>query len=115
LMMVGAAMPFPLALLLIFVVGCLQGTGGTQGANALAGWYYPTFIRSTGIGWALGIGRIGSIAGTLLGGLLISLHWHPSSIFIVAALAGMCSAAAVLVMRRFGGPTDRVREIPVET
>jgi MFS transporter, AAHS family, 4-hydroxybenzoate transporter len=115
LMMVGAAMPFPLTLLLIFVVGCLQGTGGTQGANALAGWYYPTFIRSTGVGWALGIGRIGSIVGTLLGGLLISLHWHPSSIFFVAALAGLCSAAAVLAMRRFGEPSDRGREIPVET
>ncbi|HZB89804.1 MAG TPA: MFS transporter [Stellaceae bacterium] len=103
LMAVSAAMPFALSLLLIFVVGCLQGTGGTQGANALAGWYYPTFIRSTGIGWALGIGRVGSIAGALLGGILLLLHWRPSSIFLVAAAAGICSAAAVAAMGRFGG------------
>ncbi len=100
---ISAAMPFAVVLLLIFAVGCCQGAGGIQGANALAGWYYPTFIRSTGVGWALGIGRVGSIIGALLGGMLIALHWQPSSIFVAAAVAGLCSAVAVAVMRRYGG------------
>ncbi len=103
LMAVSAAMPFALVLLLIFVVGSCQGMGGTQGANALAGWYYPTFIRSTGIGWALGIGRVGSIVGSALPAFLISLHLPLGSIFIVAALAGLCSAIAILAMRRYAG------------
>lgn len=100
---ISAAMPFAAVLLLIFIVGCCQGAGGIQGANALAGWYYPTFIRSTGVGWALGIGRVGSIIGALLGGMLIALHWRPSSIFIAAAVAGLCSAVTVVLMRRYGG------------
>jgi AAHS family 4-hydroxybenzoate transporter-like MFS transporter len=45
---------------------------GTQYCmNALAANFYPTGLRSTGVGWALGIGRIGSIVGPVLGGLLL--------------------------------------------
>ena len=55
----------------------MQGSGiigGQTGANVLAASIYPTFIRSTGVGWALGIGRIGSIVGPVLGGLMLSLR-----------------------------------------
>ena len=100
---IGAAMPFALVLLLILVVGSLQGAGGTQGANALAGAYYPTFIRSTGLGWALGIGRIGSILGSLLGAVLIAQHFRLGGIFFIAAGCGFVSAACVFLMRRFRG------------
>jgi hypothetical protein len=43
---------------------------------------YPTGIRSTGASWAMGAGRIGSIAGPLLGGLLLAFHLQPRSIFV---------------------------------
>jgi AAHS family 4-hydroxybenzoate transporter-like MFS transporter len=47
------------------------GVVGAQiGMNALAAAIYPTAIRSTGVGWALGVGRIGSIIGPVAGGLL---------------------------------------------
>ena len=46
--------------------------GGQIGANALTASSYPTPIRSTGVGWALGIGRIGSIIGPAIGGLLLA-------------------------------------------
>ena len=42
--------------MLLFVSG-LFATGGQIGLNALAGTFYPTFIRATGVGWAFGIGR----------------------------------------------------------
>ena len=42
--------------------------GGQTASNALAADYYPTSIRSTGVGWCLGIGRIGGIVGPILGG-----------------------------------------------
>src|ERR1700727_819790 len=49
--------------------------GGQIAANALAAGFYPTSIRSTGVGWALGIGRIGSIVGPLVGGILLTMQW----------------------------------------
>ncbi len=56
-----------LVTLAIFVAGfCI--VGGQIAANALAAAFYPTAVRATGVGWALGIGRIGSIVGPLVGG-----------------------------------------------
>ncbi len=53
-----------LATLAIFCAGfCI--VGGQTASNALTATSYPTAIRSTGVGWALGIGRIGSIVGTI--------------------------------------------------
>src|SRR6185503_12556867 len=46
--------------------------GGQNASHALSSEFYPTHIRSTGVGWALGIGRIGSIVGPVLGGLLLT-------------------------------------------
>ena len=68
--------------------------GGQIGANALTANSYPTAIRSTGVGWALGIGRIGSIVGPVVGGLLLSLHWAVRQIFLVAALPVLIAALA---------------------
>jgi MFS transporter, AAHS family, 4-hydroxybenzoate transporter len=59
--------------------------GAQFGNNAAAGLLYPTAFRSTGVGWALGIGRFGSIAGPLLGGALIGLKVPPQQFFLVAA------------------------------
>src|SRR5206468_11964361 len=55
-------------LAIIFVLGiCVQGA--QAGLNALAAMFYPTAIRATGIGWALGVGRVGSIVGPSVGGV----------------------------------------------
>ncbi len=71
--------------------------GGQGSANALASCLYPTVIRGTGIGWALGIGRIGSILGPTLGGYMLAQKYQLQSIFLIitipaliAALAGVC-------------------------
>lgn len=75
--------------------------GGQSGANALATEFYPTAIRSTGVGWALGIGRIGSIVGPLLGGSLLSIQQDTRHIFWVAAIPVLiASSAAWLASRR---------------
>src|SRR6201987_220585 len=51
----------------IFAAGfCI--VGGQNATNALAAGYYPTSVRATGGGWALGIGRVGPIVGALVGG-----------------------------------------------
>jgi AAHS family 4-hydroxybenzoate transporter-like MFS transporter len=90
-----------LALLVPAVFGAGFCIVGAQiGANALAAAFYPTAIRSTGIGWALGIGRIGSIIGPVVGGIILSLHWQMASLFAIGALPALCAAAAALVMGR---------------
>jgi AAHS family 4-hydroxybenzoate transporter-like MFS transporter len=70
--------------------------GGQIGANALTANSYPTAIRSTGVGWALGIGRIGSIIGPIIGGLLLSLRWPVRQIFLVAAVPVLIASVAAL-------------------
>jgi len=77
--------------------------GAQAGLNALVAGYYPTPIRSTGIGWALGIGRIGSIIGPLLGGVMLSLDWPLRDIFLAGMAPAACAAAAVLVGSRRRG------------
>ena len=86
----------------IFVAGfCL--VGGQIAANALAAGFYPTSVRATGIGWALGVGRVGSIVGPLVGGVLLSLKWSAGEVFMVAALAALCAALAAFLLGRLAG------------
>ena len=77
----------------IFAAGfCI--VGGQIAANALAATFYPTSVRATGVGWALGIGRVGSIVGPLVGGALLTAKWSTGSVFIAAAMAALCAALA---------------------
>jgi AAHS family 4-hydroxybenzoate transporter-like MFS transporter len=95
----------PLAAVAVFATGfCI--VGGQTAANALAATFYPTSIRSTGVGWCLGIGRVGSIIGPLIGGALLALHWGTQSLFTVAAAPAVVAAAAALILaarRTIGG------------
>jgi MFS transporter, AAHS family, 4-hydroxybenzoate transporter len=78
--------------------------GAQIGANALTATFYPTFIRSTGVGWALGIGRIGSIIGPLLGGMMLALQWHIPSIFFAGAVPVLIAAVAVFALGQLPKP-----------
>jgi len=96
--MIGsAAHTLPWLLVAVFAAGfCV--VGGQPAVNALAGQYYPTALRSTGIGWSLGIGRVGSVLGPLVGGQLIALQWTDAALFHAAAIPVLCSALFVLVL-----------------
>jgi AAHS family 4-hydroxybenzoate transporter-like MFS transporter len=70
-------------------------TLGAQFGNiAASGLLYPTAIRSRGVGWALGIGRFGSIAGPLVGGRLLALNLPTQQLFLAASLPMIAGAAA---------------------
>ncbi|WP_155404328.1 MFS transporter [Rhodococcus erythropolis] len=86
-------LPSPATFVVIFILGF--GTMGTQiGGTALSGQVYPTLLRSTGVGWALGFGRIGSIISPVLAGILITARWATDSLFMVTAIpATLCLAA----------------------
>jgi AAHS family 4-hydroxybenzoate transporter-like MFS transporter len=75
-------------------------TGAQGGLNALAASFYPTSIRSTGVGWALGVGRVGSIAGPLVAGMLLSIGWKPSQILMAGGAAGILAWASILASKR---------------
>jgi MFS transporter, AAHS family, 4-hydroxybenzoate transporter len=91
-----------LVTLAIFVAGfCI--VGGQIAANALAAAFYPTAVRATGVGWALGIGRVGSIVGPLVGGLLLSMKWSAAEVFMTAAGAALCAALAAFFLSRIAG------------
>jgi MFS transporter, AAHS family, 4-hydroxybenzoate transporter len=86
----------------IFAAGFCM-VGGQIAANALAATFYPTSIRATGVGWALGIGRVGSIIGPLVGGALLTMKWSSAAVFAAAAAAALCAALAAFSLSRLAG------------
>ncbi|WP_297844544.1 MFS transporter [Pseudomonas sp.] len=100
LVLLLSQMPISMApfLIVMFALGVLV-QGAQAGLNALAAEIYPQEIRSTGVGWALGIGRIGSILGPVFGGLMLALGWTLQEIFIAALLPGLIALCATLVIR----------------
>jgi AAHS family 4-hydroxybenzoate transporter-like MFS transporter len=76
--------------------------GGQIGANALAAKSYPTSIRATGVGWSLGIGRIGSVLGPVIGGMLLSMHWDMRQLFLVGAIPVFIAGIAALIISLSG-------------
>jgi MFS transporter, AAHS family, 4-hydroxybenzoate transporter len=91
---------FSLAILfaVVFVAGfCV--VGGQGAVNALSASYYPTNLRSTGVGSGLGVGRIGGIVGPYVAGALLGAGWTAGQIFYTAAVAALISAITMLSLR----------------
>jgi len=100
----GHSIPF--ATLAIFCAGfCI--VGGQIAANALTATYYPTMVRSTGVGWALGIGRIGSIVGPLIGGYMLANRVSAEFLFLAAAVPALVASIAAFVLARILGRGQR--------
>lgn len=62
--------------------------------------FYETALRSTGVGWAIGIGRIGSIVGPALGGLLLAAGVAAGTLFVIIGAMSVGSGIAVLALGR---------------
>ena len=85
----------------VIICGAGIGVGGCQpGINSLSGRIYPPMIRSTGAGWALGAGRVGTIAGPLLGGMLLALAWRAQAIFIALSVPAFGVALLMAILGR---------------
>ena len=86
-MVIFAMAPNRVSLLLtiIFFVGLLQ-QGGFTGLYAAVAKAYPTEVRSTGIGWAIGLGRSGAVAGPAIAGYLIAGGLDMSANFYLFAI-----------------------------
>jgi AAHS family 4-hydroxybenzoate transporter-like MFS transporter len=90
---------FTVLMLVVFLAGfCV--IGAQFAINAVAASAYPTAIRSTGVGWALGIGRVGSIVGPVVGGVLIAAEIGVRELFWISAVPALVAAAAILILAR---------------
>jgi AAHS family 4-hydroxybenzoate transporter-like MFS transporter len=105
------AMPYLLLAIVIFFSG-MTIIGSQTGANATCGKLYPARMRTSGLGWALGIGRLGGIAAPVLGGYLLSLGMAPTRIFLSACLFAVIAAAATGLLALRGVHAEPLADQP---
>lgn len=84
--------------------------GAQVGITTLASMSYPVAMRSTGLGWALGIGRVGSIVGPTIGGLMLATATDARSVYLVCIVPALIGFAAIALLRwRAGTVAEPVR------
>jgi AAHS family 4-hydroxybenzoate transporter-like MFS transporter len=92
------------ASLTAFLAGfCLFGSLG--GLIALGAAVYPTAMRSTGLGWLSGTGRVGALVGAQLGGVLLATGMEQSQLFYIFAIPLLVAVGALAIL-------DRVQRAP---
>jgi MFS transporter, AAHS family, benzoate transport protein len=96
---------------LLFIAGAT--TTGTQiNTNAYVSQYYPSGIRSTAVGWELGVGRIGGMLGPALGGFLLASQFPLQINFLAFAVPCIIGAIAILfVQEKYSQVTMVQKEI----
>ena len=99
----GGSVPL-LAVTIVAAGGCI--TAGQSFCNILAAGLYPTTMRSTGIAWALGIGRAGTMLGPIVGSLMLAAKMAPAAILYSTAIPAAVAAVAILLLGR------RMRRVP---
>jgi AAHS family 4-hydroxybenzoate transporter-like MFS transporter len=102
-----------LALVIVIFLSGLTIVGSQTGANATCGKLYPARMRTSGLGWSLGIGRLGSVAAPALGGYLLSRGLAPTQIFLSACVFALIAAVATVSLRFRGtrAPALAVAEV----
>jgi len=100
----GFGMPVWLTLSVALCVG-VTVQGGFNGFWAVAARLYPVAMRSTGIGWALGVGRVGAVLGPAVGGLLVGGHVPMSTIFSIYTVPLVAAAVMTLGIKCPTEPT----------
>jgi AAHS family 4-hydroxybenzoate transporter-like MFS transporter len=78
--------------------------GGQVGANALATITYPVAMRATGLGWALGVGRVGSIVGPTIIGLMLARAADARSVYLWCLAPIAIGMVAIALLQRRAMP-----------
>jgi MFS transporter, AAHS family, 4-hydroxybenzoate transporter len=97
----------PTGIVVLLVAITLSGAcvvGGQIGIITVTAAIYPVAIRSSGVGWALGVGRIGSVAGPVLGSALIAAHVPDTQLFLIGALPVLVAAVVSQSLDIFYSP-----------
>jgi len=88
-----------LLLLVTFLVGCCV-SGGQKSVIAFGSLFYPPDMRSTGVAWALGIGRVGGIIGPIVVGFAVAAGWSTAQLFTALAVPMLVAAVTVLALAK---------------
>lgn len=84
-------------LVALFAVGLFY-IGAQMCIASLSTFQYPPELRANGIGWAIGLGRIGGITGTVIGGILLTRQVAAAELFLVSALIVLAVAFALAIL-----------------
>ncbi|MBC2588219.1 MULTISPECIES: MFS transporter [Rhodococcus] len=90
--------PATVAVVVAFALGALIGVfvnGCIAGLYAITPSVYAPSVRATGVGWGIGVGRLGAIASPIVAGALLDLHWSPTQLYLLVAGALVLAAVAV--------------------
>jgi AAHS family 4-hydroxybenzoate transporter-like MFS transporter len=96
--LIGVCRQSVVALLAVTFLAGVFSIGAQMCTIALCASFYDTSLRVTGVGWAIGIGRIGSILGPVLGGMLIAAGMAVVSLFILVGAMSIGSAMAIVAL-----------------
>lgn len=100
----------PLLMSLLFLVG-FTGLGGQLLIPAMGIELFPADVRGTGSGWMMAVGRLGSIAGALLGGALLAARFDVGQLYVVVALSAATAAVSFALAGRVR-PSRRAAIVP---
>ncbi|MBL8630405.1 MAG: MFS transporter [Rhodospirillaceae bacterium] len=103
---IGMTATAPSATMAVIFMAGFFAIGAQFSAVALASSYYATSIRATGVGWSMGVGRVGSMIGPVVGGVLVGAGLSMQGLFLMAAMTPVLAGTAVFLMSRFN-PTAK--------
>jgi AAHS family 4-hydroxybenzoate transporter-like MFS transporter len=100
IVLIGVAIAHPGWLYLAVFCTGLGLSGAQTGANVLVSGFYTTAARATGVSWALAVGRVGSIVGSVSGGFLLAALATKQTAFMVFAIPAVIAGGAMLITGR---------------
>jgi MFS transporter, AAHS family, 4-hydroxybenzoate transporter len=88
---------------------------GSSGLIAMTAIFYPTAMRSTGVGWAMGMGRFGSFTGPLLVGLMVGAGWDITATYGAVGAPALVAAICTAMLGWRHGGIGAHRATPIQT
>jgi AAHS family 4-hydroxybenzoate transporter-like MFS transporter len=96
--------------IVVAVVSAIMGffvIGSNSGLMGLAAISYPADIRGTGLGWATGIGRSGSLLAPVVGGIMLTESWSVNAICTTNAILALVVILIIFVMQKVNSSKTR--------
>ena len=106
-----AASPFAIVAVVSVIMGFFV-IGSNAGLLAFASLTYPTDIRGTGLGWATGIGRSGSLIAPIVGGIMLTESWSVNKICTTNAMLALVIVGIIFIMHIAGLPKQKSKGSP---
>ncbi|MFB9059025.1 MFS transporter [Sphingobium indicum] len=94
----------PYVMLTIAPVISFFAQGAFSGLMINATRYYPATMRAAGVGFVVGFGRFGAVAGPLVGGIVLGAGGGLLPLYAALAVVAAVAAACIFIVSRFHGP-----------